>query len=163
MGLEGTDGGIASCGVRCVVWLTVVMILCSSDLVSQGPDVISLQSYPGHSSSPPCQLTWHSMLNKRAARWPNHSQLQMKVNEKKKKMSWHPLTTWLFAWTQHSWSDELSVEQRRGMRTCMGKSKIITSPLLKTGIYLKFLIEYDRHDPRDLSLQLFHTVPNRHV
>lgn len=45
----------------------------------------------------------------------------------------------------------------------MEKSKIITSPLLKTGIYLKFLIEYDRHDPRDLSLQLFHTVPNRHV
>lgn len=45
----------------------------------------------------------------------------------------------------------------------MGWSKIITFPLLKTHMYLKFLTEYDRHDPRILSLQLFHTVPNRYV
>lgn len=163
MGLEGTNGGVASCGVRCAVWLTVVMILSSSDLVSQGPDVISLQSYPGPGTSPsvsslgtPCLTKGqHDDLITLSCKW--------KWTKKKKKMSWHSLTTWLFAWTQHSWSDKLRVEQRRGMRACMGRSKIITSPLLKTGIYLKFLIEYDRHDPRDLSLQLFHTAPNRHV
>lgn len=56
-GLEGTDGGAESCGVKVCspplpVWLTAIMILCSNDLVSQGPDVISLHAYPGPSTIP---------------------------------------------------------------------------------------------------------------
>lgn len=63
---------------------TVVLMLCGSDLVSQSPDVISLQPYPGPPARSPHQLTWHLGLNKRTARWPNRSPLQEKVGKKQK-------------------------------------------------------------------------------
>lgn len=77
------------------------MRLCSSDPVSQRPDVNSLNSYPRPTF--PLLLTWYPALHKRTAWWPNHSQLQER--RRKKKISWHSLTTWRSVQTQHSWSD----------------------------------------------------------